>query len=160
LAHSNSLGGEIFIALNGAASVAASASVDVVVWKAWCIHRRCRTRSIVCPTSQSLSSYFMGGSTASSPFAAGTHNNFSPVSNGSLVTYQADTAAAVLRDVSNQPVTFADAEAMRKSQYSHGVRSGVLFTDLNGAECSEGSGTYCETKASEQIVIGGAAIAQ
>src|SRR5690606_27116513 len=106
-----------------------------------------------CPTSESLSSYFMEGSPADSPFVTGTHNNYAPVSHGSQVTYHANTAAAVLEDADNQPVTFADAEAMQNSQYSHGVRSGVLFTDLAAAECSEGSGTYCETKASEQEIF-------
>ena len=156
LGHSSALGGELFIALSGADSVADSAAVDVVYRVEDIVYPSQMPDTLYClrdcPTSASLSSYFMDGSLAESPFVTGTHNNFSPVSHGSQVTYHSDAAAAVIEDASNEPVTFADAEAMRDGPYGHGVRSGVLFTDLAGAECSEGSGTYCETKASEQVV--------
>ncbi|HEY0938609.1 MAG TPA: hypothetical protein VGE08_00810 [Steroidobacter sp.] len=154
--YSNSLGGELFIALNGAASVADSASVDVVYRVEDLVYPSQMPETLYClrdcPTSASLSSYFTEASLDESPFVTGTYNNFSPVSHGSQVTYHANPAAAVLEDAADQPVTFADAEAMQSSQYSHGVRTGVLFTDLAAAECSEGSGTYCETKAGEQEV--------
>lgn len=155
LGHSSSVGGEIFIALNGASSVMDSAAIDVIYRVEDLVYPSQMPETLYCvrdcPTSESLSSYF-GGASVDSPFVAGTHNNYSPVSHGSQITYQADATAAVLRDASNQPVTFVDAEAMQQHHYGHGVRSGVLFTDLASAECSAGSGTYCETKASEQDI--------
>lgn len=156
LGHSNSLGGEVFIALNGAASVADSATVDVVYRVEDLVYPSQMPETLYClrdcPTGASLSSYFMDGSQAQSPYVTGTYNNHAPVAPGNHVTYHTDSAAAVLRDASNEPVTFADAKAMQNSQFRHGVRSGVLFTDLAGAECSEGSGVYCESKASQQEI--------
>jgi len=153
LGHSSFLGGEIFITLNGAESVADSSAVEVVYRVEDVVYPSQMPEELYClrdcPTSESLSSYFMAGSIVDSPFVAGTYNNFAPVSNGDEVTYQTDAAAAVLLDVFNQPVTFTDAEAMQDGPHGHGVRSGLLFTNLSDAECSKGSGTYCETKVSK-----------
>src|SRR5690606_38215098 len=84
LGYSNSLGGELFIALNGAASVADSASVDVVYRVEDLVYPSQMPDTLHClrdcPTSESLSSYFMEGSPADSPFVTGTHNNYAPVS--------------------------------------------------------------------------------
>src|SRR5690606_20192512 len=63
LGYSNSLGGELFIALNGAASVADSASVDVVYRVEDLVYPSQMPETLYClrdcPTSASLSNYFM-----------------------------------------------------------------------------------------------------
>jgi hypothetical protein len=83
---------------------------------------------------------------AMSPFATGTAANFQPTPGGNVVHYGSDAANAVLLDGAAQPVVLeVDAEALGDfPAYSNGVRSGKLFTNLADAECSLGSGTYCE----------------
>jgi hypothetical protein len=149
---SQSLGGEIFIALRGATATVDPSAIQVVY----------RTQDLVypsqialiptlhclrdCPTPASLAAYFAQGSGLQSPFVAATWNNWNPSSPAAVVSYQTDAATALLRH-SGLAVTFTDAEALRqRSQYQWGVRSGRLFTDITAAECSQGSGTYCESK--------------
>jgi hypothetical protein len=155
---SQSLGGEIFIALQGAAGPVDSASIQVVY----------RTQDLVypsqfagipalycvrdCPSPASMAAYFANGSSQPSPFIAATFNNWNPAALANVVTYQTDGTAALLR-IGGQAVTFTDAEALRQhSQYQYGVRSGRLVADINVAECSPGSGTYCDYKINDADV--------
>jgi hypothetical protein len=152
---SQSLGGEIFIALQGATGSVNPAVIQVVY----------RTQDLVypsqiasiptlhclrdCPTPTSLAAYFAQGSMQPSPFVSATYNNWNPSPAAAVVTYQTDANAALLRH-SGLAVTFTDAEALRQHpQYQWGVRSGRLFADVAAAECSLGSGTYCESKINE-----------
>lgn len=152
---SQSLGGEIFIGLQGAAGSVNSSAIQVVY----------RTQDLVypsqfasiptlfcvrdCPIPASMSAYFANGSSQPSPFVAATYNNWNPSQPGAVVSYQTDASAALLR-FNGQAVTFTDAEALRQhSQYQWGIRSGRLVADISAAECSQGSGTYCDWKINE-----------
>jgi len=155
---SQSLGGEVFVALQGASFPVNSSAISVVY----------RTQDLVypsqlpaqlfclrdCPTSASLNAYFSSQSgQVSTPFAGSTFNNWSPTIAQNAVQYTSDSADAVLKDGSGTAVTFTDAEAYQShQQYSNGVRSGRLFTSLALAECSQGSNTYCEFKVNDAEV--------
>src|SRR6185295_1492857 len=152
--YSQSLGGEVFITLNGATGAIDSSAVQVIY----------RTQDLVypgnlpatlfcvqnCPTEASMQSYFAPGSGDASPYVAATFNNWQPTPAGSVVTYGTDAASATLRDGVNGVVAFTDAEALRqKPNYQNGVRTGRLFTNLADAECSLGSQTYCDWKVND-----------
>ncbi|HXC60349.1 MAG TPA: hypothetical protein VN645_13630 [Steroidobacteraceae bacterium] len=155
---SQSLGGEIFIALQGATGSVNSSSIQVVY----------RTQDLVypsqfgaiptlycvreCPTPASMTAYFANGASLPSPFVAGTFNNWNPTAPSGVVTYQTDAATALLR-IGGQAVTFTDADALHQhSQYQYGIRSGRLVANLAAAECSPGSGTYCDMKINDADV--------
>jgi hypothetical protein len=151
---SQSLGGEVFVSLNGASGSVDSAAIEVVY----------RTQDLVypsqlpatlycvrdCPTAATMASYFAPSSPASSPFVTTSFNNWSPTQAADVVVYDGDAQAAVLNDGADQAVTFTDREAMQeRPQYQWGVRSGRLFTTLADAECTNGSGTYCDHKVNQ-----------
>jgi hypothetical protein len=154
---SQSLGGEVFINLAAASGTLNSNAVEVVY----------RTQDLVypaqlpatlyclrdCPTAATLGSFFAQNSVATSPFISSTYNNWSPSAAAAVVTYHTDSAQAELIDGSSQAVVFTDAEATRnRPQYQYGVRTGRLFTNLAAAECSTGSGTYCDWRVNQQEV--------
>lgn len=148
---SQSLGGELFIDLRGVGGSVTSANVNVnyrvqdIVYPAdfpaqlFCINN--------CPTAGSMAAFFTpanGVQPPASPFGS-TFNVFQPVAAGAVRTYTGDSTAAVIRDGAAQAVTFANKEALsQRPQYMNGVRSGRMFTSLASAECSQGSGTYCD----------------
>jgi hypothetical protein len=149
--YSQSLGGEIFINLQGVSAPVDSSAVQVVY----------RTQDLVypadlpgtlfcvqnCPTAAALSSYFAPGSMDASPFVAATFNNFQPIPAASVVTYGTDVNSATLRDDVGAVVAFTDSAAYSlHPQYQNGVRTGRLFAQLSDAECDVGSGTYCDWK--------------
>ena len=151
---SQSLGGEVFVDLAGASGPIDSNAVNVVY----------RTQDLVypgdmpatlyclrdCPTQASMSSYFAPGAMSQSPFAGTTFNNWGQTNPSAVVSYSTDGAQALLLDGASQAVTFTDAEALSQHpQFQYGVRSGRLFTSLAAAECSAGSGTYCESKVND-----------
>jgi hypothetical protein len=146
--NSQSLGGEVFVALAGVQTVD-STTVNVVY----------RTQDLVypsdlpaqlycvnnCPTAATLASYFAPGSADASPYVAQTFNSWSPVQPSGVVTYTGSAGTATIQDGTGADVTFADATAMQsKPMYSNGVRTGRLFVNLADAECSPGSNTYCD----------------
>ena len=153
--YSQSLGGELFVDLHGVTTPVDSAAIAVAY----------RSQDIVyptdlpatlhcvrdCPTAASMAAFFVQGSGTLSPFAAGTANNFQPTAAGSVVLYSSDAANAVLLDGAAQPVVVqADAATLGSfPQFMNGVRSGKLFANLGDAECSTGSGTYCEWKVND-----------
>ncbi|MEP7244482.1 MAG: hypothetical protein ABI885_12505 [Gammaproteobacteria bacterium] len=147
--YSQSLGGEIFISLQGVSDPVVSADVQVVY----------RTQDLVypadlpahlfcvqnCPTAASLAEYFAPESQAASPFVVTSTNNFQPTPENAVVTYSGNVASAMLRDATDSDVTFEGAEAYQEHQmFSMGVNSGRLFTQLSDAEC--GTGLYCDWK--------------
>jgi hypothetical protein len=151
---SQSLGGNLFINLQGVSNPVDSTSVTVVY----------RTQDLVypsdlpanlycvnnCPTAATLTAYFAQSSTAQSPYTDATFNNWNPTAAGNVVTYTGDANAVVLRDSAAAAVTFSDASAYSSHpQYQWGVMSGRLFANLSDAECSPGSGTYCDYKVDE-----------
>jgi hypothetical protein len=150
--YSQALGGEIFINLQGVTAPVSSSTVQVAY----------RTQDLVypsqlpatlyclqnCPTGATMQSYFAPGSNDASPYLASTVNNFNPVAAGNEVVYGTDAASVVLRDHINAPVTLDNTEAFAERGYAFGVRTGRLFTNLASAECSPGSGTYCDWKVS------------
>ena len=152
---SQSLGGELFIALAGSGDTLDSSAIEVAY----------RTQDLVypsdlpatlfcvrdCPTHATLAGYFAQGSQDASPFVTASANNFNPTQPGDVVTYHTDSDAALLLDVADEAVTFTDAEAFsQRPQFQWGsVRSGRLFTSLSGAECSDASGTYCDWKTND-----------
>jgi hypothetical protein len=148
---SQSLGGEVFIDLAGVSGTVDSNTVKVVY----------RTQDLVypadmpstlhclrdCPTQASLSSYFAPGASQPSPYAGSSYNNWSQTDVSSIVSYSTDSEHALLLDDASGPVTFVDSEALSQHpMFQYGVRSGRLFTSLDDAECSTGSGTYCDSK--------------
>jgi hypothetical protein len=154
---SQALGGEVFIKLGGISGAVVSTSVVVnyrvqdIVYPAdmpatlFCVNN--------CPTAATMNAFFASGSSAASPFTAATANNWNPTTAGNVVTYNSDTANAVLKDSTTSAVTFTDAAALQSSpQFMNGVRTGRLFTTLSDAECSTGSGTYCDYKVNEADV--------
>jgi len=154
---SQSLGGEVFIRLAGvtapvtASSVAVNYRVQDLVYPAdmpatlYCVNN--------CPTAATLAAFFVNGSNATSPFAGSTFNNFNPTAAGNVITYTGNANAAVLVDNTAAPVVFTDASALQqRPQYQHGIRTGRLFTSLSAAECSSGSGTYCDYKVNDADV--------
>jgi hypothetical protein len=153
---SQSLGGEMYISLTGVSGSVNSSSITVVY----------RTQDLVypaqmaaipalycvrdCPTASSLAAYFAQGSQLQWPFESATANNWQPTALGNVVTYQLDSTTALLNDAANQAVTFTDANAYNQHpQYQNGIRSGRLFPTLAAAECSNGSGTYCDAKVND-----------
>lgn len=154
---SQALGGEVFIALGGATGtidssiIAVNYRVQDIVYPAdmpatlYCVND--------CPTASSMAGFFVQGSNATSPFVAATFNNWNPTTLGNVVTYAADPNNAVLLDANSAPVTFTSATALQaQPMYSNGIRSGRLFASLAAAECSTGSGTYCDYKVGEADV--------
>jgi hypothetical protein len=146
---SQALGGELFIALDGASGSVDSTAVEVVY----------RTQDLVypsdlpstlycvrdCPTSASMAAYFAEGSSAQSPFVASTFNNWNPSVSADVVQYGSNAANATLTDSDSAAVVFTNAEALgAHPQFQFGVRTGRLFPDLASAECEPGSGTYCD----------------
>jgi hypothetical protein len=155
---SQSLGGELFISLQGVSTPLDSQQVNVVY----------RTQDLVypsqlpatlyclrdCPTNATLTSYFTADPGPMSPFVPSTANNWNPAAADAVVSYHTDSASALLLDASDEPVTFSDAEAFQqKPQYQWGVRSGRLFTTLADAECAAASGTYCDYKVNDLEVF-------
>jgi hypothetical protein len=150
--YSQALGGELFIDLHDFAMPVDSSSVNVTY----------RSQDIVyptelpatlhcvrdCPTAASMAAYFAPSSAATSPFAAGTANNYQPTPGATVVHYGSDASNAVLLDGAAQPVVVdVDQNALQQyPMFMNGVRSGKLFVNLADAECDVGSGTYCEWK--------------
>ena len=143
------LGGEVFIDLNGASDPLDANAVEVIY----------RTQDLVypsdlpatlycvnnCPTAASIASYFAPGSSDNSPYTLATFNNWMPTVAGNVVTYTSDHSTALLTDSNGGAITFTDRDALSQHpQFSFGVRTGRLFTTLADAECTTGSGTYCD----------------
>jgi len=154
---SQSLGGEVFVKLGGLTGTIVSTSVVVnyrvqdIVYPAdmpatlYCVNN--------CPTAASMNAFFVQGSMAQSPFTTATANNWNQTAAADVVTYSSDSTTAVLNDNTAAPVTFTDASALQSSpQFMNGVRTGRLFTTLASAECSTGSGTYCDFKVNDADV--------
>ena len=149
---SQSLGGEVFINLQGASSVD-SAITEVVYRKQDLVYPSDLPATLFCvrdcPTAASMSAFFESNS-GSSPFYGITANNWNQTQPADVVQYHTDSAVALLLDAANEPVTFTNKEALAEQpQYQHGVRSGRLFTTLAAAECANGSNTYCDYKVNE-----------
>jgi hypothetical protein len=147
---SQSLGGQLFVSLNGATSVDA-ATTDVIYRTEDLIYPSQLPATLFCvrdcPTSASMSQYFAPSSNANSPFVAATYNNWNPAQAADVVAYHTDAEAAMLLDAGNHPIAATDAQALeQRPQYQHGLRTGRLFTTLAAAECANGSGTYCDYK--------------
>ena len=153
--YSQSLGGEVFVNLQGVSGSIDSNSVQVafrsqdLVYPAdlpaqlYCVQN--------CPTGASLASYFGSGGT--SPYTVSTYNNFQPTQANAVVSYTTDAATVTLRDGANAAVTFSDRDAISAHpEFGNGVRSGRLFTRLADAECAVGSGTYCDYKVNDAEV--------
>jgi hypothetical protein len=154
---SNSLGGEVFVALHGATTIASSDAVSVVYRVQDLVYPSQMPATLYClrdcPTQASLTAFFAPNSHQQRPFVPDPAQNFGPATAGSQIVYHPDAATAILKDASNAPVVFTDEEALEQSQqYRNGIRSGKLFTDLGAAECNPNSGTYCEVKVNEQEV--------
>jgi hypothetical protein len=146
---SQALGGEVFIALNGATGSVNSTAVEVVYRVQDLIYPSDLPQTLYClrdcPTAASMSGYFADGSSDLSPFIASTFNNWNPTAPADVVQYGSDIASATLLDANGAPVSFSNAEALSaRPQFQNGIRTGRLFTNLASAECETGSGTYCD----------------
>jgi hypothetical protein len=145
---SQSLGGELFVDLQGAGQTVNSSTVSVVYRSQDVVYPSELPQTLHClrdcPTAASMAAYFSGNT--QSPFAAGTAGNFQATQPGNVVSYSGDAANAVLLDNAAQPIVnpLGREEMQQFPQYSNGVRTGKLFATLANAECTTGSGTYCE----------------
>ena len=145
---SQSLGGDLFINLNGAGDSLASASIGVIYRAQDLVYPSDMPNALYCvnncPTAAALQAYFTGVSQGPSamPYAAGTGNNFSP--SATYVTYGSDKNAGVLTN-GGQAVVYTDSSAYQQHpQYQGGVRSGRLFTNPTDAVCPNNSSMYCD----------------
>lgn len=154
---SNSLGGEVFIQLDGATGSVNSDAVDVIYRVQDLVYPSQLPTALYClrdcPTSASMASYFAPNAQTQSPFAASSFNNFQPVAANDVITYHTDIPTAMLKDAADQAVAFTDREALQQQpQYQHGIRSGRLFTNLAAAQCDGAPGTYCDWKVNDEDV--------
>ncbi len=158
--YSNTLGGEVFVALGGRTTITSSDAVNVVYRAQDLVYPSEMPATLYClrdcPTAASLSSYFdlsEQQQQQSSPYVANPSQNFAPAAAGSQIVYHTDATAAVLKDASDAAVAFTNRDALSHSpQYQNGIRSGKLFTNLAATECAAGSNTYCEDKVNAQEV--------
>jgi len=157
--YSQSLGGEVFINLQGITGTVDSNTVQVIFRSQDLVYPADLPSQLYClqncPSAASLSAYFSssGGQGPTSPFVAGTSNRFLPVPASAVIAYTTDAASVTLRDGANAAVTFSDGEALgQHPQYMNGVRTGRLFTQLSDAECSVNSATYCDYKVNDAQV--------
>jgi hypothetical protein len=152
---SQQLGGELFVSLQGATSPLDSNLVQVAYRSQDLVYPAQLPAALHClrdcPTAASMSAFFTPGSLASSPFAAGTANNFQPTPPANVVDYTSDAATALLRDAAAAPVVLdVDRETLESSpQFRNGLRTGKLFVNLSDAECSLASGTYCDWRVND-----------
>jgi hypothetical protein len=147
---SQQLGGEVFVNLQGV-SFPVNGSLVQVAYRSQDLVYPSQLPAALnclrdCPTSATIAAFFAQGSQAASPFVAATANNFQPTMPGNIVSYTSDAASALLLDGAAAPVVLqVEREALESiPQYRNGLRTGKLFANLSDAECSAGSGTYCE----------------
>jgi hypothetical protein len=146
--YSQSLGGEVFINLQGMSEPLDSSAVQVVFRQQDLVYPADLPAALYCvqncPTAASMQAYFGAGAPMDSPFVASTYNNWQPTPAANVVTYGTDAGTATLRDGDGAVVAFGDGAAYREHpMYANGLMSGRLFTQLADAECDVGSGTYC-----------------
>ena len=151
---SESLGGEIFINLQGAGNTVDSAAVQVVYRSQDLVYPSELPAQLYCvrecPTAATMGAYFAAGSQAQSPFVMASFNNWNPTPAQNVMHYTTSVDTALLIDNNGDDVVFTDAAALdQRPQYRWGVRSGRLFTSLADAECAADSGTYCDWKVNE-----------
>lgn len=151
---SQSLGGELFIALAGVGDAIDSSAVNVIYRVQDLVYPSQMPASLFClrecPTAATMAGFFAQGSVAMSPFVPSTFNNWQPTGADGVVAYTTDASNAMLRDSANAAVTFTDADALRsRPQYQWGVRTGRLFATLSDALCASSSTTYCDQKVDE-----------
>ena len=154
---SQSLGGEIFINLQGLSEPLDSSAVQVVFRQQDLVYPADLPATLYClqncPTAASMQAYFGSGAPVDSPFTGSTYNNWQPTPGANVVTYGTDASTATLRDAGGAPVAFGDAAAYRQHpMYANGVMSGRLFAHLTDAECDLGSGTYCNWRVNDAEV--------
>lgn len=145
---SQSLGGELYIDLHGAGDAIDSATVGVVYRKSDLVYPSDFPAALYCvsncPSLASLQAFFTGSPPTDSPYGA-SYNAWGPVAAGGVVSYTGDSANAQLLDGNGAAVAYTDAAGYGQwPQYQSGVRSGRLVASLADAECSPGSGTYCD----------------
>jgi len=148
-AWSQQLGGELFINLQGVGTPVISTDVQVAYRSQDVVYPSQLPAALHCvrdcPTAATMSAYF-GGGQMGSPYVAATANNYQPTPFANVVGYTSDAPNAMLLDGASSPVVLdIDSETLGNNpMFRSGVRSGKLFATLADAECSLGSGTYCE----------------
>lgn len=144
---SEALGGEVFIDLGSVGSTIDSTQVNVVYREATIVYPDQMPATLYClqncPTATAMAGYFQPGTILSSPFVPETYNRYGPAT--SAVTYTTNAQAGTLQDDTGAAVTFTNREAIgQNNNYSWGIRTGRLFTDLNAVQCSHDPSQYCE----------------
>ena len=147
---SQSLGGDLFVSLAGLSGSVDSTNTPVVYHIQDLVYPDDATLPATlycvsnCPTAASLQSFLVQGQ-GSSPYVAGTSNNFAPVSAAGLTSYS--TVNAVLTDSAGQAVTDTNTDDFQSTQqYQNGVMSGRLFASLGDAVCPDNAtpADYCD----------------
>ena len=152
--YSQSLGGDLFIALAGMGDVIDSSHITVVYRVQDLVYPSQMPGTLYClrdcPTAATMAGYFANGSSDLSPFVSSTYNQWQPAAVGTQVAYTLDPTNAVMRDGANAAVTFTNADALAsRPQFQWGVRTGRLFTTLADAQCTGDSTHLCENKVDE-----------
>jgi hypothetical protein len=155
---SQSLGGEVFVNLQGVSNPIDSAAVQVVFRSQDLVYPTDLPATLYClqncPTAATMSSYFAPASADGSPYVASTFNAWGPVVPANVVTYSSDASTGTLQDDAGEPVTFTDSEAYgAHPQYQFGVRTGRLFTNLAAAQCEADPSKYCDARVNELEVF-------
>lgn len=146
---SEALGGDVFFDLHGAAGGIDSSVANVVYRTQETVYPSQMPATLYClrdcPSAATLGDYFQPGSSAQSPFEPASFNAFGPTTES--FQYQADTATALLDDGAGEPVVYTNREMLENNpSYRWGVRTGLLFTNLDDARCLGDTSKYCESQ--------------
>ncbi|MEW6706494.1 MAG: hypothetical protein AB1430_16730 [Pseudomonadota bacterium] len=146
---SQSLGGELFIPLEGVSGSVQSASIHAIYRVQDLVYPADMPGTLYClrdcPTAATIAGYFADGSTAPSPFVASTFNTWGPRGAGDVVSYTMDSASALMKDGNGAAVTFTDRQALQaRPQFQWGVRTGRMVTSLAAAQCQHDASQYCD----------------
>ena len=159
--YSQSLGGSLFINLNGVSAPINSSAITVIYDTQDLVYPADPTLPTTlycasnCPTDASLQAYFkqVPGSPVAAPYVAATYNNYQPVLLGGLVQYSA--VGAILTDGNGLAVVDTNSNDYQQyPQYQNGVMSGVLFVNLSDALCpgNPSPAAYCANQANSASV--------
>ncbi len=151
---SQSLGGDVFVNLNGVSGpvdASTSANVVVVYHVQDMVYPDDTTKPSTlycvsaCPTAATLQNYFTqaSGNPVQTPYVAATANN-QPLALPDVVTYGLDSDAQLVGGGgSSAPAVFTDANAAQQfPQWQNGVTSGRLFTNMSDALCN--TNQFCD----------------
>ncbi|MBK8972444.1 MAG: hypothetical protein IPM37_14290 [Hahellaceae bacterium] len=147
---SQSLGGELYIAVEGLSGTPDSSAIEVTYRSQNLVYPSEMPGTLYClndcPTASSINAFVNQTDQAPVFSPMENSNNWGETLSADVVEYT--TLDGLLVDGNSSEVEITDSSALENfPQYHHGLRSGRLFTSLDDAECQPSSGTYCDHKA-------------